>query len=346
MRSRTRSIRGRAWLGLSVLVACGGGGPGAQAPRAEPEAPPTLDSPAANGESGTGSGEVERAVAAIKASDFANARAALEQALRKNPKNGAASYYMGVVLENTGDKAGAQQRYLEARASSPELVEAAVNLGALYLDENRWDDAIAVSQSAMAQRPDEPALHANVAVALRGKGDARGAAGEYERAIKVAGDNADLRFAYGSLLVEMGNKPKAIEQLRAALPSAAGHRALLASIGRLFGAAGAFSDCVTALDGAVALGDDAELRVRRGLCRHSLKNETAARADFQAATKLDPKFAPGHYYLAEALVATGNTAQALKELDAAVAAAPHSELGKKAKARAEALRPATKRRGP
>jgi tetratricopeptide (TPR) repeat protein len=250
-----------------------------------------------------------------------------------------------VALENTGDKPGAEQSYRDALASSPDLVEAAVNLGALYLDASRWDDAAAVTQHALSRRPADPALHANLAVALRGKGDARGAAAEYEHAIKASGDNADLRFAYGSLLLEMGNKPKAAEELRAALRSAGENRALVASIGRLLGSAGAFSDCVSALDRAVSLGDDAELRVRRGLCRHSLHDEPSAKADFEAATKLDPKFGPAHYYLAEALVGAGNTAQALKEFDAAASAAPQTDLGKRARQRAEALRHPAKKRG-
>src|SRR5262249_30833947 len=150
--------------------------------------------------------EVERAIASIKAGDFRSAKAALEQALHKNPKDGTAAYYMGVALENLGDKGGAEQRYKDAMTNAPDLAEAAINLGALYLDQSKWDDAIAVTQKALVKRPDDPALHANMAVALRGKGDKPGAAAEYERAVKVVGDNAELRFGYGALLLEMGNK--------------------------------------------------------------------------------------------------------------------------------------------
>jgi tetratricopeptide (TPR) repeat protein len=326
-----------SWLCAATLIGCGGASTPASSPASNSEPLPSLESAATPAEASNGP-EVDRAIAAIKAADYASAKAALEQALRKNPKNGVAAYYMGVALENTGDKTGAETRYREALANAPGLAEAAINLGALYLDQSRWDDAIAVSERALAQRSDDPALHANMAVALRGKGDPQRAAAEYERAIKVAGDNAELRFAYGSMLVELGNKPKAIEQLRAALAKASGQRALLASIGRMLGAAGAFGDCVSALDQAVALGDDAELRVRRGLCRHSLRDEAGARSDFETATKLDPKFAPAHYYLGEALIGAGNHAQALKEFDAAASAGPQTDLGKKAKSRADGLR--------
>jgi len=286
--------------------------------------------------------DVDRATAAIRANDYRSAKAALEVALRKNPKNGTAAYYMGVALENLGDKSGAEQRYKDAIADAPDLAEAAINLGALYLDQSRWDDAVAVTQKALTKRGEDPGLHANLAVALRGKGDKVGAAAEYERAIKVVGDNPELRFGYGGLLLEMGNKPKAATELKAALGAAGANRALLASIARLLGSAGAFADCVAAFDKAISAGEDAELRVGRGLCRHSLHDEPGAKADFEAAVKLNAKFLPGHYYLGEALLGAGQPAQAAKEFDAAHALAPTSPLGKKAKEQADVARKTAK----
>jgi tetratricopeptide (TPR) repeat protein len=338
------------WLALG---ACGGSAPPPQepsSPTTPPPLPPSMggaspaDTSPSPATSDKGGPEVDRAIASIKANDFRSAKAACEQALHKNPKNGMASYYMGVALENLGDKPGAEQQYKNAMTHAPDVAEAAVNLGALYLDGKRWDDAVDVTQKGLAKRPDDPALHANMAFALRGKGDKTGASAEYERAIKVVGDNAELRFAYGTLLLEMGNKPKAATELKGALASAGSNRALLASIGRLLGAAGAFAECVSALDKAIAAGDDVELRVRRGLCRHSLKDESGAKSDFEAALKIDPKFGPAHYYLGASLLATGNAMQAVKEFEAAAAANPQSELGKKAKEQAEAARKAAKKK--
>ena len=342
-------------IGLTALLVavsgCGGSTPPPQEPAPASSAatalPPGMTAGTAPSDpapaSDKGGPEVDRAISAIKASDYRSAKAACEQALHKNPKNGMASYYMGVALENLGDKQGAEQAYKDAMTHAPDISEAAVNLGALYLDGKRWDDAIAVTQKGLVKRSDDPALHANMAFALRGKGDKTGASAEYERAIKVVGDNAELRYAYGTLLLEMGNKPKAATELKAALNAAGANRALIASIGRSLGSAGAFAECVAALDKAIGAGDDVELRVRRGLCRHSLKDEAGAKSDFEAALKLDPKFGPAHYYLGESLLASGNAAQAAKEFDAAASAGPQSELGKKAKEQAEAARKAAKK---
>lgn len=339
---------------LVVVSGCGGSAPPPQGPAPASSAtplPPSMtggtspsDTAPAAPASDKGGPEVDRAINAIKASDFRSAKAACEQALHKNSKNGMASYYMGVALENLGDKQGAEQAYKDAMTNAPDIAEAAVNLGALYLDGKRWDDAISVTQKGLVKRSDDPALHANMAFALRGKGDKTGASAEYERAIKVVGDNAELRYAYGTLLLEMGNKPKAATELKAALGSAGANRALIASIGRALGSAGAFAECVAALDKAIGAGDDAELRVRRGLCRHSMKDEGGAKSDFESAIKLDPKYGPAHYYMGESLLASGNAAQAAKEFDAAATAAPQSDLGKKAKEQADAARKAAKKK--
>jgi tetratricopeptide (TPR) repeat protein len=337
------------WFLWFTWMACGASTPAPSSSgtaAAPPPLPPSMGAatsepkPPAGGEKA--GPEIERAIAAIKAQDYRSAKAALEQALHKNPKNGTAAYYLGVSLENLGDKAGAEQKYKDAIANAPEIAEAAINLGALYLDQTKWDEAMAVTQKGLAKRPDDPALHANMAVALRGKGDKEGAAAEYERAVKVVGDNPELRYAYGALLLEMGNKSRAATELKGALAAAGSNRALLASIGRLLGPAGAYADCVSAFDRAIQGGDDPELRVRRGVCRHSLNDESGAKGDYEAAMKQNAKYAPAHYYLAESLRATGESARAIKEFEAAHALDPTSPLGKKSKEQADAIRKTAK----
>jgi Tfp pilus assembly protein PilF len=334
--SKMRMSRGGCLISLALVAGCGGAKtpePAAAPPSAATE--PRAESRAAP----SGSAEVDRAVAAIKANDFRSAKAALDKALEKDPKNATATYYLGVVLENTGDKPGAEKKYKDALALSPGLAEAAINLGAIYVEAGKWDDVVAVTRAALGKRPDEPMLHANMALALQNKGDKLGAIAEYEKGATVVGDNAQLRVAYAQLLIEAGNKAKAAGELRGAMAAAGNDRDLLATIGDGLGRAGAFADCVAALDKAIAAGDHPQVRVNRGLCRHSLKDEPGAKSDFEAATKLDPKFAPAHYYLGVSLLAAGNNAAAAKEFDAA-AASGKPELAKKAREQAQAARKA------
>src|SRR3954468_1746825 len=119
-----------ATIALIVLAGCGGGA--AEPPPASPTSPSLPPSMAGGGAAQSGSNEktspeVERAIASIKAGDYRSAKAALDQALQKNPKDGTAAYYMGVALENLGDKPGAEQKYKDAMANKPDLAEAAIN---------------------------------------------------------------------------------------------------------------------------------------------------------------------------------------------------------------------------
>jgi Flp pilus assembly protein TadD len=319
---------------LSLLVAAGCAG----AKPAEPAAPAPAPSVTAEQRTEPNGPEVDRAVAAIKAGDFRSAKGALDKALEKNPKNGAALYYLGVTLEKQGDKAGAEQKYKQAIEVAPDISQAVASLAAIYYDRQQYDEAVAVLHKGLAKRPDDPDLHANMGFALMGKGDKMGAVAEFERAVK-AGGGADVRLAYGQLLLETGNKDKAASEFRGALGVAGGDRALLATIGDGLGRAGSYAECVAAFDKAIAAGDKAELHVNRGLCRHSLKDEPGAKSDFEAAIKIDPAFAPAHYYLGVSLIASGNNAAAAKEFDAAAAAAARNpDLAKKARDQAQAAR--------
>lgn len=317
------------WVGL-MMIGCGGSAPSAE----YAERPISVEGQAPAG----ASAEIEKATSAIEAGDFPRAKALLEGVLQRDPSHGTAAYYLGVVLESLDDAAGAEQRYRDALRLNPELAEAAINLGALYIDGGRFDEAVEVSRGALKKRANDAALQANLAMALQGQGKTDDALAEYARAVQAAGDNATLRFQYASLLLESGKKPQAADELRSALRSAGTDRALLASIGRGLGAASAFSDCVTAFDRAIEAGDAAELRVGRGLCRHSLDDEAAARADFASAVALAPESAPAHYYLGRSLLALGQRKEAIASLETAARLAKDSPLAKKALEEAAAAR--------
>ena len=96
-------------LGLSLVLACGGpprppetppdlagpagGAPTAPAPAVAPKPGPTEGPVAAST-----SDDVTKGTAAIKAGDWTGARASFEAAIKKNPKQADAHYYLGLVI--------------------------------------------------------------------------------------------------------------------------------------------------------------------------------------------------------------------------------------------------------
>ncbi|AUX42192.1 hypothetical protein SOCE26_036190 [Sorangium cellulosum] len=339
-----RAARGTAgaWrvvavVALAACVPCAAGCGGAQEPPREPlfaDPPEGSDEAASRGASST---ELDRGIAYIKNEKYEEAKQHLARAVAHEPGNAEAAYYHGLACEKTNDRAGAEASYKKALENDPKLEAASLNLAALYLDEPpRPDEAIAVLTKAIEHAPGRPALHQNLGYAYGLKRDVASASKHYEAAIK-AEDTAATRFAYGAMLFEAKELDRAAAELKKALAQTGDDVATIATIGRMLGPAGAYADCVAAFDRAIKLKPDAELYVRRGTCRHELKDEQGARADYEAAIKVDPRFAAAHYYLGLSFLAERRPQSALRALTEAEKLGGDSEIGKRARAKVKEL---------
>lgn len=282
---------------LAVLVssACSSSPPpAAEAP------PPAFDepapAPAAAETVKPSSKQVEEAMDAIKAQDFEKAKTLLTQARASSPKDPQAAFYLGVALEGLSDAGGAAKAYKDALALDPKLTDAAVNLSALLLDAKDAAGSLAAAETGLKNAPKQPDLLLNRALALEALDRKDEAVKAYAQAVAASPDNVDLRIAYVELLAPKDEKA-AIEQLRAVASTSDPQE--LDKLAQKFGSLHAFADCIGVLDKAIKAKDIAALHVRRAVCRHGQKDDAGALADYEAALKLDDKFAPAHYYLAK-----------------------------------------------
>ncbi|HEY4105577.1 MAG TPA: tetratricopeptide repeat protein [Polyangiaceae bacterium] len=315
-------------LSTLSLVACGGSAPPPEAP------PPPLDSPApANSAPASGATEkasspkVAQAIDAIKAQDFAKAKSLLTDARTEAPKDPQAAFYLGVALEGLNDGAGATSAYKDALALDPKLTEASVNLSALLLDAKDAAGALSVAENGLKTAPKQPDLLLNRALALEATGKKEESLKAYGAAVAAAPDNVDLRIAYAELLTAAGDDKTALEQLRSVTSTV--DPKLLEKLSQKFGRLHAFADCIAALDKAIKSTDTADLHVRRAVCRHEQKDDAGAQSDYEAALKLDDKFAPAHYYLAQHLCPTDKK-KAAEHFKKAAELAGDTDLGKHA----------------
>lgn len=327
IRSR-RSVAAWALFAASALAlgACGG------SPRPAESPDPPLDDAAPPGApaasvAAASSPKVQQGIDAIQRQDFASAKAALTAARAEVPKDAQAAYYLGVSHEGLGEIADADKQYREALELDPNLVEASANLSAILLDSGKAAQALEVIDRALKITPKHPDLLVNRALALEAFGDSDRATAAYGHAVAARPDDPELRLAYSDMLLSAGKRAEALAQVKAAgTPS---DPKLLASIAHRFGKLGAPSECIGALDRALRAQPEAELYVRRGICRHDFGDDPGAKADFEAALKADPSSAPGHYYLGRHL-APRNKAQARKHLRKAVELTKGQGLGKAA----------------
>src|SRR5262249_3527166 len=109
-------------------------------------------------------------------------------------------------------------------------------------------------------------------------------------------------------------------------------------LGQLLDATKSFAECVKAFDRAIKLkATEPEWFVRRGRCRHDLNDDAGAEADFQQATKVDAKFAAGHYYLGLLYVSQKQRQKAVTALGEAAKLGAGTPIGKAAKEKADEL---------
>jgi Tfp pilus assembly protein PilF len=317
-----------------AFVACGGSAP----PPADPSLEDAPHGPASGSSSAAApasNANVEKAMSAIQSEDFSGAKILLEQARKDDPKDPQAAFYLGVADEGLGDKAGAKQAYQAAIDLDAKLPDPAVNLSQLLLDDKDAAGALAVVDGALKNLPKHPDLLLNRAVALEALGKKDEALSAYATAAAARPKDMVLHAAYGQLLMEAGKKKEGLAELKTA--SASDDPALLASIASVQTKAGAFDDCVATIDRALGDKKVPALFVRRGICEDGKKDDKAAEADYQAALKLDPNFAPAHHYFGLHLAAKDKKA-ALEHLDKAASLAGDKGIGPEAKAKAAELR--------
>jgi len=332
MNSAPRSIlpvstlaRAMVLLGTLSFAACGGSAPPPEAP------PPSLEEPAAPAASEQSvkpsSKKVEQGIDAIKAQDFAKAKALLSEARKESPKDPQAAFYLGVALEGLSEGTAASSAYKDALALDPKLTEASVNLSALLLDAKDAPGALSAADLGLKTAPKQPDLLLNRALALEASGKKEDALKAYGAAVAASPDNIELRIAYAELLTAAKDEKTALEQLRAV--STTDDPKLLEKLAQKFGRLHAFADCIAVLDKAIKASDSANLHVRRAVCRHDQKDDAGALSDYQAALKLDEKFAPAHYYLAKH-ICPSDKKQAATHFKRAADLASNDDIGKRA----------------
>ena len=104
----------------------------------------------------------------------------------KSPGSARAQNNLGLALEAAGRNAAAESAFGAALRDEPAHVFARVNLGRLYGESRRLDEAVGVLSAADSLSPGDPLVLNNLATAWWMKGDTARAAALYQRALEAA----------------------------------------------------------------------------------------------------------------------------------------------------------------
>ncbi len=130
---------------------------------------------------------------------------------------GEAWFQRGLSAQNAGRRSEAEEDYRRSLAADPDRPEVLNNLGVLYLQQNRFEEAKALFAKAISRSPSYARAHLNLAGAMWGLEDRNGALMEAREAVSLDPSDVSARLTLASFLLAQGQKTEASEQARRVL---------------------------------------------------------------------------------------------------------------------------------
>ncbi len=199
----------------------------------------------------------------------------------------------GVALAALGRQDEAARAHEEALKLKPDFFAAHNALGAIALDKQDFDGAIAAFQAALQAKPAFSDAHYNLGRALIAKGDLDGASKALEEALRLAPEDVDALFALAQLEFKRGELDKAIAHAAAA---------------------------------AKLKPEDPAVRFTLGKMLMRAEKFPAAVVEFQLAYEAHPDAPNVRQWLGRSLVAAGRAEDAMPHLEALAAALPEQAI--------------------
>jgi protein O-mannosyl-transferase len=199
----------------------------------------------------------------------------------KQPSNPRAHFSLALILDQAGDKTGAESHFRSALRLDARNPEVHLALGDLLLVQRRTPEALAAFDTAIALAPASALAHFGAANALAQSGDLAAAISHYTRALELRPDYAPAHTNLATALL-LAHRPEA------ALPH---YEAVL----RTDPSAMAQTNLANALAQAGRPGD--------------------AIMHYEAALALNPNLVDAHYNLGNTLVAAGRAPEAVPHFE-------------------------------
>ena len=172
------------------------------------------------------------------------------------------------------------------------------NLGSLFLDRGKVNEAIAHFQKALALQSDDAGLHNNLGNALLKKGHTDEAIRQYQEALRLKPDDAAAYYNLGNALGKRGQMDEAIGHFREALrlkpDDANAHNNLGAALDRK----GQIDEAISHFQQVIRLNPDhAQAHKNLGVALARKGQTDEAIREFQEALRLKPDYADAHRHL-------------------------------------------------
>ncbi len=262
----------------------------------------------------------------LRRSRITQAEKAYEQALAIAPKAAGALAGLGDAFYFSGRYSEALARFKAGVEADPDSVVAAVGMAKTLVALERLEDAKALLTKLDAAHPKDSRVALWVGRAEEALGNRPEAEAAYKRGIQAGEPEAavvDAYVALALLMSQQGRADEAEQQLAAAQKMLPSSPAIFKALGEVALAQGRYEDAVTQFKKALSLdAKDIGAEFRLGVAHRRGRDFEAARSAFERVADVDRDY-PG-LALERGLLfeAAGQSEEALKEYEAALAKAP------------------------
>ena len=148
---------------------------------------------------------------------FANELALWSDTVRVSPLSSLAHHNLGRVFFEQGRTDEAMVEYQKALAISPDDAKAHYNLGVLLVEKGRVDEGVAEYQKALAISPNLVEVYNNLGFIFLEKGHLDEAMAQYRKASEINPNVAEVHNGLGAVLFQKGEIAEAMAQFQEAL---------------------------------------------------------------------------------------------------------------------------------
>jgi protein O-GlcNAc transferase len=186
------------------------------------------------------------------------------------------------------------------------------NLGVLWKQHARLDDAIAAFQQALARLPADAAAHFNLGSAYRAKGELGSSAESFSRAVECDSNHGHALAALGQVLLTLARPEESIPFLQRALVLMPDDAGLYCDLGNALQTLGQLQAADAAYQHSLQLNPALARAWYAAACaQSSCKQYATAVACFQKSLEIQPGWPEAQHNLAEVLFKLGQVDKAL-----------------------------------
>jgi tetratricopeptide (TPR) repeat protein len=201
-------------------------------------------------------------------------------------------------------------RYLGPRAVWV-LATAALACGGLTMARNRdYRDPIAIWSDSVANYPENPRAHNNLAWALQAQGNFAEANAHFARAIELQPSYVTAHYTWGVALLDQGRPEEAIAQFAAAVKWAPDDADAYVNLGNALMQVQRAAEAIPYYEAALQLKPAADVNYDLGVALIDADRPAEAETHLLAALRTDPQLVEADYQLGRAAEMSGHTAEA------------------------------------